>query len=84
MLFLIWSHTLKNPSVVFIDEPELHLNAEWHKPFIYELTRLAPWNQYILATHSPDVFAAVQPRHRVILRPGTGEVESFKRAAGGA
>jgi ABC-type transport system involved in cytochrome c biogenesis ATPase subunit len=68
-LFLIWVKTLKRPSIVLIDEPELHLNAEWHKKFVRKLTDLSPQNQYIVATHSEDVASAVPSRFRAILEP---------------
>lgn len=66
-LFLIWHHTRNNPSVVFIDEPELHLNPEWHGNFVRQLITLAPQNQYILATHSEDVMASVDDSRRILL-----------------
>lgn len=66
-LFLIWYHTLHNPSVVFIDEPELHLNGQWHRSFVQKLLSLAPQNQYIIATHSEDVMASVNDDRRVLL-----------------
>jgi len=72
-LFLIWKYTRYRPSIVLIDEPELHLNAEWHRSFIYQLHRLAPQNQYIIATHSEQIFGSVEARHRAILVPDSGE-----------
>ena len=66
-LFLIWLVTRNAPSVVLIDEPELHLNAEWHGSFVSSLVELAPDNQYILATHSEDVMSSVSRDCRVIL-----------------
>ncbi len=68
-LFLIWRHSEENPAIVLIDEPELHLNAEWHADFVRQLTRLAPRNQYILATHSEHIFGSVDSDHRAILIP---------------
>ncbi|TVQ58621.1 MAG: hypothetical protein EA366_06370 [Spirulina sp. DLM2.Bin59] len=68
-LFLIWKNTKEKPSVVLIDEPELHLNAEWHGDFVRQLYQLAPDNQYILATHSEEIFGSVDERHRAILVP---------------
>jgi len=67
-LFLVWQHTYAYPCVVLIDEPELHLNAEWHRTFVHHLTKLARGNQYILATHSEDVFDSVPSEHRIMLR----------------
>jgi len=72
-LFLIWRMTHNNPCIVLIDEPELHLNAQWHKQVVRWLHKIAPWNQYILATHSADVFAAVPESQRILLRRGTGQ-----------
>ncbi|MGI9256534.1 MAG: AAA family ATPase [Salinispira sp.] len=66
-LFLMWEQTKDNPSVVFIDEPELHLNAQWHRSVINTLFRLAPRNQYICATHSEDIMASVSKEHRILL-----------------
>jgi predicted ATPase len=68
-LFLIWKNTNEHPSVVLIDEPELHLNAEWHGDFVRQLYKLVPHNQYILATHSEEMFRSVDERHRAILMP---------------
>ena len=66
-LFLVWYHTQERPSVVLIDEPELHLNAQWHRSFVNKLFELAPSNQYIVATHSVDVMDSVDEDRRVIL-----------------
>jgi predicted ATPase len=68
-LFLIWKNTKDQPSIVLIDEPELHLNAEWHSDFVRQLHRLAPNNQYILATHSEEMFRSVDERYRAVLVP---------------
>ncbi len=66
-LFLIWYHTKGKPSVVFIDEPELHLNAQWHRSFVKRLMELSPENQYIIATHSEDVMDSVDEDRRILL-----------------
>ena len=66
-LFLVWYHTRERPSVVLIDEPELHLNAQWHRSFVSKLFEFAPRNQYIVATHSVDVMDSVEQDRRVIL-----------------
>ena len=66
-LFMIWSNTRNNPAVVLIDEPELHLNVEWHRNFIKKLIELAPQNQYIIATHSEDIMASVDKTRRILL-----------------
>ncbi len=66
-LFLIWSSTYKSPTVVLIDEPEMHLNMQWHANFIRKLKELAPDNQYILATHAEGIMASVPKTNRVML-----------------
>lgn len=71
-LFLIWLFTRDQPAVVLIDEPELHLNPEWHRTFVRDLAGIAPNNQYILATHSEEIFASVDPAHRALLEPDGG------------
>ena len=58
-LFFIWYHTRNTPRIVFIDEPELHLNAQWHKRLVRGLEELAPRNQYIVATHSEDIMDGI-------------------------
>jgi hypothetical protein len=69
-LFLVWFMTLGRPSVVLIDEPELHLNAEWQRIFVHQLASLAPKNQYILATHSEEIFGSVTEDRRLMLHRG--------------
>ena len=66
-LFLIFHHTRNRPTVVLIDEPELHLNAQWHRKFVNNLIDIAPHNQYIIATHSEDVMDSVSEDRRALL-----------------
>ena len=68
-LFLIWKNSQDQPCIVLIDEPELHLNTEWHGDFVRQLHKLAPHNQYILATHSEEIFRSVDESYRAILVP---------------
>lgn len=73
-LMTIWQATRRfGPSVevfphlVLVDEPELHLNAWLQRRFVHELERIAPHNQYVLATNSEEVFASVRPHQRLLL-----------------
>ena len=68
-LFLVWRHSKEAPCIVLIDEPELHLNAEWHADFVERLQEYGPKNQYILATHSEQIFASVDEDRRALLVP---------------
>jgi len=70
--FLIWLHTHSCPGIVLIDEPELHLNAEWQVGLVRRLCELVPGNQFIIATHSQDVFGSVEPSRRVMLEASKG------------
>jgi hypothetical protein len=69
-LFLIWYTTHDRSSIVLIDEPELHLNAEWQRIFVHKLAELAPNNQYVLATHSEEIFGSVPEGRRLMLSRG--------------
>ncbi len=52
--------------------PELHLNAQWHRSFINCLVKLAPNNQYIMATHSEDIMDSVDENRRLLLVGSNG------------
>jgi hypothetical protein len=55
--------------IVFIDEPELHLDPQWHAPIVRALMRLQPSAQFIVATHSPAVYDAAMSYERHFLVP---------------
>lgn len=69
-LYLVWKRTREISSVVLIDEPELHLNYEWHSRFLRQLHEMAPDNQHIIATHSEKVFESAPAEKRALLEPG--------------
>lgn len=60
-LSLIEEYTRGCPSVVLIDEPELHLHPQWHDDFVRALRDVAPQNQYIISTHSERIAESVPP-----------------------
>ena len=66
-LFCIWFYTRYGKSIVLIDEPELHLNMSWQLMFVQMLKKIAPNNQYIMATHSEAVMRLVPFNHRILL-----------------
>ena len=66
-LFTVWEMTRNSPSLVLIDEPELHVNLEWHREYIRELLSIAPNNQYIIATHSELVMDAIDEKNRFFI-----------------
>jgi len=55
--------------IVFIDEPELHLDPQWHAPVVRALMQLQPKAQFIVATHSPEIYDAASSYERHFLVP---------------
>lgn len=55
--------------IVFIDEPELHLDPQWHAPLLRALMQLQPRAQFVVATHSPAVFDTAKSYERHFLVP---------------
>ncbi len=53
--------------IVFIDEPELHLDPQWHAPIVRALMQLQPQAQFIVATHSPEIYDAAMSYERHFL-----------------
>ena len=57
-LFLFLAELAMNESrtgIIFIDEPELHLDPQWHRLILSTLRRLQPRAQLVVATHSPEI-----------------------------
>jgi len=63
---------LLNPALntVYIDEPELHLNQQWHAMLLRALQLVAPNVQFIVGTHSSEIWASVYPAQRFLLTNG--------------
>ena len=55
--------------IIFIDEPELHLDPQWHAPILRALMRLQPSAQFIVATHSPAIYETAKSYERHFLVP---------------
>ena len=58
--------------IVLIDEPELHLDPQWHRSLLRSISALKPKCQIIAATHSPEVFDSVRSFERHFLVPEIG------------
>jgi predicted ATPase len=54
--------------MMLVDMPETFLNADIQRTWVHTATRLAPGLQFVLATHSEEIFASVAPCARVMLR----------------
>ncbi len=71
-LFLFLSELALNDEregIIFIDEPELHLDPQWHRLILRTLRRLQPRAQLLVATHSPEIYDAAASYERHYLVP---------------
>ncbi len=71
-LFLFLSALALNEEregIVFIDEPELHLDPQWHRLILRCLMKLQPRAQFVVATHSPEIYDAARSYQRHFLVP---------------
>ena len=71
-LFLFLSALALNEGregIVFIDEPELHLDPQWHRSILRCLMRLQPRAQLVVATHSPEIYDEARSYERHFLVP---------------
>ena len=55
--------------IILIDEPELHLDPQWHRTLLTAFRYLKPDSQVIVATHSPEIFDSVKSFERCFLVP---------------
>lgn len=72
------------PGVVFIDEIESHLHAQWQSSILSQLKAIFPKTTFFVATHSPLVLARLKEGEAYRLqRDPDGTVRSHKIAAPG-
>lgn len=57
MLSFICYNAFKRESLIFIDEPELSLHVDWQRSLFPTLLEQDSANQFIIATHSPFIYA---------------------------
>ncbi len=69
---LILEQELRNRpyDFVFMDEPELHLNQVWHRLLLPVLQEVSPKSQFLVATHSEDIWNSVYESQRFFLKGG--------------
>ncbi len=57
--------------LVVVDEPELHLDSQWHAPLLRALRRFLPGTQFLVATQSPEVYdSAFSWQRHYLIPPG--------------
>ncbi len=66
---LIVALMILNPedSIILIDEPELALHPAWQQIIMSLYTKISQNNQFIVATHSPQIIARTPIKHLIFL-----------------
>jgi predicted ATPase len=57
MLSFLCYNAFYEDSIIFIDEPELSLHADWQRRLFPNLMKQQSSNQFIVATHSPFIYS---------------------------
>lgn len=70
ILDLVPEGPLLAPTVMLIDEVDLHLHPSWQQRVLGDLMRAFPHTQFIVTTHSPQVVSTVKPENIRMLRRG--------------
>ncbi len=61
--------------VILIDEPEVALHPAWQQKIMQIYSRIGKNNQFIVATHSPQIIASVPYKNRILLRKENGKIQ---------
>lgn len=71
VLNIVFDFLLRKPqdSIVFFDEPELHLHPELSYRLLQTLRATGARNQFVFATHSPDIITASLDQSVVFISP---------------
>lgn len=71
VLNIAFDFQIRSPQdcIVFFDEPELHLHPELSYRLLQALQEIGRGNQFIFATHSPDIISASLDRSVIFLSP---------------
>lgn len=64
-----------NNSIILIDEPEIALHPAWQQKIMQIYSRIGKNNQFIVATHSPQIIASVPYKNRILLRKENGKIQ---------
>lgn len=72
MLSFLCYNAFLNKSVIIIDEPEISLHADWQRILFPTLLQQSQDNQFIVATHSPMIYAKY-PEKELLLSTDRGD-----------
>ncbi len=63
--------------VILIDEPELGMHPAWQQKVIDIFSKIGRNNQFIIATHSPQIIASTQYQNLIVLRREDNNIIPF-------
>jgi predicted ATP-binding protein involved in virulence len=62
-------------SIILIDEPEIALHPAWQQKIMQIYKQIGKNNQFIVATHSPQVLSSVPYQNRILLIKQDGKIQ---------
>lgn len=66
-----------NNSVILIDEPEIALHPSWQQQIMSVYSKIGKNNQFIVATHSPQIIASTNYENLIILTKQDGKISAL-------
>ena len=64
-------------SVILIDEPEIALHPSWQQQIMSVYSKIGQNNQFIVATHSPQIIASTNYENLIILDKQNGKISAL-------
>ena len=64
-------------SVILIDEPEIALHPSWQQQIMSVYSKIGKNNQFIVATHSPQIIAGTNFENLIILTKQDGKISAL-------
>ena len=62
-------------SIILIDEPEIALHPAWQQKIMQIYGNIGKNNQFIVATHSPQILSSVPYQNRILLTKQDGKIQ---------
>jgi predicted ATP-binding protein involved in virulence len=62
-------------SIILIDEPEIALHPAWQQKIMQIYAQIGKNNQFIVATHSPQILSSVPYQNRILLIKQNGKIQ---------
>lgn len=61
--------------IILMDEPEISLHPAWQQKIMKIFSQIGKNNQFIVATHSPQIIASIPYKNRILLRKENGKIQ---------